>query len=136
MSNETTPAIATPVVSNLQPGDMLVEVIGNEVRFWNAITVDGKMRVRLTARSYTMFRERVLQDNSSAKFVPASDLTPRKLYNAKDRQKGMSLLRQYFPDVAVAHFFYSGRGPSGHHWGFFPNSHYTLTSAPVEVRQE
>lgn len=133
MSNELTPAISAPIVSDIQAGDMLVENIGNEVRFWHAISVEGKIRVRLTARSWVFMRERVLQSVSGNTIVPAADLTVAKLYSKKDPQNGMTLLLKYFPETAVAHFCYSGCGPSGHRWGF-GKGWRTLSSARVEVR--
>lgn len=130
--SDITPAIATPAPGDILSGDLLVESIGNEVRIWQAITVDGKLRVRLQAKSWVFMRERVLQTVSDNKVQAAPDMTVTKLYCRKDRQKGFQILRKYFPDASVAHFFYSGCGPSGQRWNF-SKDYYTCTLARVEV---
>lgn len=126
-TNELVPAIATPTVSAILPGHHLIEVVGNEVRVWVALMVDGKLRVRQTHRSLVFLRKRVLMNTSSGSMVDAPDLTPTRLY--KKDGSAAALIRKYFPDqeITTFHLFYSGRGPSGHMWNFMSNDHYTVT---------
>jgi len=126
-TNEVVPTIATMTSTAILPGHRLIEVVGNEVRVWVALTVDGKLRVRLTHRSSVFMRQRVIINNSDGKMVEAPDFTPTRLY--KKDGSAPALIRKYFQDqeTTTFHLFYSGRGPSGHMWNFMSNDHYTVT---------
>ena len=110
-------------------GDMFIEAIGAEVRFWQVLP-DGR-KLRRIGTSCTMLRcGRSLvnyDDAGKMTLTSAIDLTVTRIYNRKDPAAGAALVRRYLPEVTGAlHFCYSGCGPSGQRWGFSNDSRYTI----------
>jgi hypothetical protein len=109
----------------IKAGEMCVECIGAEVRFW--IVQENGHTLKLAGRSYSWMRQRVLQlEGERTSTVPAADLTSARCYNRRDRAAGAALVRRYFPGTGTVHFFYAGHGPSGAMAGFSSQGHYTI----------
>jgi len=120
----------------IQHGDLIIEAVGQEVRFWVAKTEDGKTKVYQIARCYSFMRQRVLQAGDGKVLRDAPDLTPTRVYNRKDRRAGAMVALAAGVEVTQSaidrvHLFYHGRGPSGSQWGFpAPNDRYSFDSEP------
>ncbi len=110
-------------------GDILVEAIGAEVRFWLRVE-DSK--IQQIGRSFSFMGERVLQDVRTGRPVrEAPELTVARLWpkKAENRPAALAAVIQAAKDMGHeatrAHFYYSGAGPSGARWGFHQGMHRT-----------
>ena len=95
-------------------GDLMVEVIGSEVRFWRVTELKSPYLYKCTrvGTSLTVFGKRTLMRTAES-MEAASDLTSARVYNRKDPAAGAALVRKYFPDCKRMHLYYAGCGPSG-----------------------
>lgn len=101
---------------NLAEGDLVVESIGAELRFWSRVDKG----YRNIAKTIMCFGERSLllyNDTVHNEIIAAPDLTVSKVY----KKNTAELLNKYFPDYKMAHLYYAGNGPSGHSsgWEYF-----------------
>lgn len=114
-------------------GDIIIESVGPEVRWWVAVEENGKQRVRMIGRSYAFMGQRVLQaQDGTLRKVDASKLTPARIYSRKDREAGAKLALRAACDLAQTdvgdrvHLFYAGNGPSGLRWCFSADGYYSF----------
>lgn len=113
MSNEQNLVQLLPI----RVGDMCVEVVGNEPRFWVASSNDkGSIKLNMVARSFTFMGKRMLQWIAGEKILEGAETTVARLYSRKDRASGAAVVRKFFPEAGTIHFYYSGKGPSGDSW--------------------
>ena len=122
-NNTMTNTNETLTAGKINAGDVCVECIGAELRFWK-VQEDGH-KLKLMGRSFAMLRQRFLHLEPTG-HVPAADLTSARIYSRKDRAAGAALVRHYFPGTGTVHLFYSGHGPSGDMAGFSSTGHYTI----------
>lgn len=117
----------------LLASDLVVEVVGSEVRFWTVFVENGKTRVRHIGRSYSCFRSRYLQSMcvGGCASMEARQVTSARIYNRKDRRAGAVLALEAAriltgEEPKVVHLFYNGRGPSGNLWNFANEDYYSV----------
>lgn len=133
----------------LADGHLLVESVGNEIRFW--VVAEGATKVRRLGRSTVLpgcagrrservlMRERPINETEKSahhidQILPAPELTSARLYNHKNRAIGAALALSVFPEAPVVHLFYSGHGPSGQYWNFSENTgRYSFSAIEIAL---
>jgi hypothetical protein len=106
-----------------------IEAVGNEVRFWAQSTENE--RIRLLATSMVFIGKRMVLWHETGKMGNAAKLTCARVY--KKDESAVGLINSFFEGFTEAVLYYSGHGPSGNYWGFYPDkAGYTIQLAPSE----
>lgn len=114
------------------PGDVIVESVGKDLRMWEVIEKDAKIKIRHVATSNTFrgLRYVTFVSGSRPMLSEASAYTVAKIYKGDAKFVIDAMQALFDAPVRRVHLYYAGRGPSGNLWGDpftrDEQTHYTL----------